>query len=146
MLEYFPVFHPISSVLTHSLLHSEFCLFQVCPCAQLCHILPQQHKPAQFQTLDLLPCLPPTPCTSTDPAALGTVKADPDADHAWPEEWAGKDRTSTAPAQTTTNLHTKVPLFVPALGNPRALLIIPLQLPPFLTVSFSQSFPRPLQH
>lgn len=89
------VFHPISSILTHSLPHREFCLSQVCPCAQLCHILPQQHKPAQFQTLDLLP---PIPCTSTDTAALGTVKADPDTDHSCPEEWAGKDRTSTAPS------------------------------------------------
>lgn len=33
--------------------HREFCL------SQLCHILSQQHKPAQFQILDLLPC-PPT--------------------------------------------------------------------------------------
>lgn len=34
------------------------------------------------------------------------------------QEWARKDRTSTAPAQTTTKVHNKVLLFVPALGNP----------------------------
>lgn len=71
------------------------------------------------------------PCTSTDSAAPGTVKADPDADHACSEEWAGKDRILTAPAQTTTKLHTKARLFCSSLGQSMIFTDYPFTASPF---------------